>query len=146
MDKFLGVYDFGDYDTISKYEIDIDSYLEKKLFDIDTKKFTNLNDVEILNYEHPFFNYFNGYIHNLENYELFHAYYHIPTKTVKFYIKCSTFICLAICYAWKLYWKNENINVYFYKKHCGELYKDMIDLDNKSTFYKELITKFLYNF
>ena len=132
-------YNVNGYDEI--YEVDINTYI-----------FTDLTDIEIIDNKHSFYNYFNGFTHNLYNNMLIHGFYHIPTKIVKFYVTDSCKIGNALSICWKKYWehKDENIedinynSIYIYENYSGILYKSNDYEMDENTFYKEFIKQLFH--
>ena len=121
----------NDYDIIDIEDNDKPS--------INTKLFTDLTDIVILEDDHPFYSFFTGFTHNMyEDNKIYHGYYHVPTGIAKFYVYYSVEIGNALSIAWKKY-----INTIYYpsiyKSYCGELYKsNEYEIDEK-VFYKQLI-------
>lgn len=108
----LTKYDLSDYD---------------KLFDekIDTKLFTDLTDVEIINLTNGFVIFLNGFSDYLIEEEILHGWYHIPTKTAKFLVKSNARkFRNMILLAWQRYWEDESSNIHIYTQFRGSLYKD----------------------
>jgi hypothetical protein len=120
----------GDYDEI--YELNID-----------TKSFTNLDGIEIIDNKHQFISFLKGFTHNMIEIDIDHGWFHIESKTAKFIItkqhpsKVGNIIHLA----WQKFWNNNyyDYDVSIYSKYCGQFYKsNEYEIDKKS-FYKDLI-------
>ena len=128
----------NDYDII---DIEDD---DKPSININTKKFTDLTDIVILEDDHPFYRFFTGFTHNMyKDYKIYHGYYHVPTGMAKFFVQNPIKIGNALSIAWKKY-----INTIYYpsiyKSYCGELYKSNdYEIDEK-VFYKQLICHLMY--
>lgn len=130
-----------DFSTYNIYDYD-------KLIDhnIDTKLFTDLTDVEIIDEKHPFIAFLNGFSHYLTEGEILHGWYHIPTQTAKFYVKSnpSKYGNIIHC-AWERYWKAGHLwlPVHIYGEYCGELYEsNEYDIDRPKC-YKDLMKHLL---
>ena len=113
---------------------------------IDTECFRVLTDIEIIDEDHKFIAFLNGFTHFLIEGKIIHGWYHIPTKTAKFLVNTnpSKFGNL-IHWAWKRYWKDESydcIKVHIYYNHCGLYDSNEYNID-KNQCYKDLITHLL---
>jgi hypothetical protein len=76
------IIDSSDYDEIMEF---------KNGKNIETKGFTeNLDKIHIMDQDNPFFVYLKGFMHNISEYEIFHAYYHNENKNIKFYVSRYT--------------------------------------------------------
>ena len=112
---------------------------DKPSININTKKFTDLTDIVILEDDHPFYRFFTGFTHNMyKDYEIYHGYYHVPTGMAKFFVQNPIKIGNALSIAWKKY-----INTIYYpsiyKSYYGELYKSNEYQIDEKVFYKQLI-------
>ena len=114
---------------------------------IDTELFTKLTDVEIIDDNHKFIAFLNGFTHYLAEGEILHGWYHIPTKTAKFFVKNhpSRYGNL-IHWAWQRYWKDEShyqLPVHIYGCYWSDLYEsNEYDID-KAKCYKDLMKHLL---
>ncbi len=126
----------------------VSDYDEIYSLNINTKLFTDLKDVEIISLDHPFIHFFRGFVHNsLQNNIIKHGWYHVPTKTAKFYLEyIDQHIGNAIHLAWNTFWEKDNLDVSIYKSYCGQLYKSNEYDIEKIKFYKELINRFIDSF
>ena len=132
------IYDSDDYDNIDGI--------------VDTKTFTVLDNIEIIDENHNFISFLNGFLHNLFNIIILHGWYHKPSNNVKFIIRNHPAdVGNIIYFAWQEYIKykeqinnteyyatvSSNISIYYFD--CGRLYKSNEYNIDKNIFYKQFI-------
>jgi len=120
----------GDYDEID---------------DLYTKKFSeNLEELEVMDISHPFFQYLDGFFHNLIDINIFHSYYNKETLHLKMYCEKLPYpVRIGIWIAWNSFnEKTDTLNIEIYDRYCGELYKDDFTWDDR-IFYTWFLTEVL---
>ncbi len=128
-------YDNEDYDNI--YGI------------VDTKSFTILDNIEIIDENHGFISFLNGFSHGIFDIKILHGWYHKISGNVKIIIRNHPAnVGDIIYYAWKEYMKikEEKILEYeisIYYIDCCRLYKSNEYEINKNIFYKKFIKKLI---
>lgn len=111
-------------------------YIRNDELDINTEKFNKLDGIEIIDDKHPFISYIRGFVHDSIDIKIIHGWYHIESKTVKFFVgdhpsKYGDIIHLV--------WQNNNddYDVSIYYTYCGDLYEsNEYDIDNKKAYKK----------
>ena len=146
---FDNIYNISDYDEM---------YIDNKI--IYTNEFTeNMDQFEIIDANHPFISFLNGFTHNLFDIKIIHGWYHKETKQVKFYIENAGNYGSYVYVAWKKYCKMKNrnniVNDYYmdmnksiYDSNCGNLYvhlNEPYDIEDEKDFYKMFIKKLIDN-
>jgi hypothetical protein len=112
---------------------------------IDTKEFTKLDGVEIIDSNHPFMYFIKGFsfLDDTMYQNILHGWYHIETGTAKFLVKYPHETGNIILTAWKLFIKSKSANIFIYGRYCGQIYEsNEYDISEKST-YKSMIIKLL---
>jgi hypothetical protein len=113
---------------------------------VDTKLFTVLNDIEIIDDNHNFISFLNGFTHNLFQINILHGWYYKPLGIAKFLVRNPSSEGNIIYFAWQEYLQNkdgENNDVYIYSTYCGDIYlSNEYDID-KNLFYKNLVSELI---
>ena len=128
------IYGDGDYLCTNGYEFNEESFMR--------------NEFEIIDENHNFINFLNGFTHNLVDIVILHGWFCKTTYTAKFIVKDPITVGNLISIAWQKYLKNnkgEITDVHIYSIWCSDLYKsNEYDID-ENKFYKDLIKKLVDN-
>ena len=137
---FDNIYNISDYDEM---------YIDDKI--IYTNKFTeNMEQFEIIDANHPFISFLNGFTHNLFDIKIIHGWFHKRFEQAKFYIKEPAKYGHCVYIAWEKYCKMRNrnnidIKISIYGSYCGNLSEsDDFETDEKD-FYKMFVKRLIDN-
>ena len=93
---------------------------------VDTKRFTNLDGVEIIDECHPFIyflNWLTAFVGNTISKNILHGWYDKESGTAKFLVIYPSDVGNVVTHAWRAFIEHEDADVYIYSRYCGQIYE-----------------------
>lgn len=111
---------------------------------VDTRVFTVLDGVEMIDDMHAFMHFLRG-MTCLADYTIplnvLHGWFHKDTETAKFLVRRPADVACVVVQAWRMFVGTHSADVYIYSMSCGELYESNEYEISKKEFYKFIIKK-----
>ena len=113
---------------------------------VETELFTKLDDIEIIDENHPFIHFVKGLTILFDDrifQNILHGWYHKEIGTAKFLVRNPSETGNVIVNAWRIFIGFENADVYIYSRYCGQIYKSNEYETDKKYFYKKIIKELI---